>query len=186
MTFGQKIPKLNSRLVYCSWVYGTSNISPAASGKGTGISPTDDPRYWCRISWGSTGAADEVEIEKLWTAKGSDGPRKKLKKLDFHQFYEVIYVSLSDVFLMGNFSVVSSFYPMALYVLIWLSCFDLEKGKTISKSGAPSLRNGSVFWARVFIFNWFLASKKPPSSKLNQGHRTLEKSSGRFLEQSLE
>ena len=34
---------------------------------------------------------------------------KKLQKLDFHQFYEVIYVSLSDVFLMGNFSVVSSF-----------------------------------------------------------------------------
>ena len=73
------------------------HISPAASGKGTGISPTDDPRYWCRISWGSTGAADEVEIEKLWTAKGSDGPRKKLQKLDSHQFYEVIYVSFKPL-----------------------------------------------------------------------------------------
>ena len=53
--------------------------SPAAgSGIGTGIS-AGDPRYWCKISWGSTGAADEVEIEKLWTANGSEGPKKGVK-----------------------------------------------------------------------------------------------------------
>ena len=125
-------------------------ISPAASGKGTGISPTDDPRYWCRISWGSTGAADEVEIEKLWTAKGSDGPRKKLQKLDFHQSYEVIDVSLSDIFLMGNFSVISSFNPMAVYyydflVLIW-------KREGYFKNRGPLIEERIMFFELQFLF----------------------------------
>ena len=55
-------------------------LLPAASGKGTGISP-DDPRYWCKISWGSTGGAgaDEVEIEKLWTANGSEDTKIECK-----------------------------------------------------------------------------------------------------------
>ena len=52
--------------------------SPAAgSGIGTGIS-AGDPRYWCKISWGSTEAADEVEIAKLWMAKGSGAPENRL------------------------------------------------------------------------------------------------------------